>query len=122
MAGVKTSDAGRGASVDDPDFAARIRERDAESLEEVVRLYLPQVLRTTRAAGLGPQLAEDVAQDTFITFIEAAPPQSPAGMPGGKRFRRTVKCLTAKKLRASWPVKSWCTPDGQNGLWPGYTS
>ncbi len=73
MAGVKARDAGRAASVDDPDFAARIRERDAESLEEVVRLYLPQVLRTTRAAGLGPQLAEDVAQDTFVTFIEAAP-------------------------------------------------
>ncbi len=73
MAGVKTSDAARAASVDDPDFAARIRQRDAESLEEVVRLYLPQVLRTARAAGLGPQLAEDVAQDTFVTFIEVAP-------------------------------------------------
>ena len=73
MAGTKTSDVGRAVGVDDPDFAARIRERDAESLAEVVRLYLPQVLRTARGAGLDPQLAEDVAQDTFVTFIEAAP-------------------------------------------------
>ena len=73
MAGTKTSDAHEVASVDSPDFAARIRERDAQSLEEVVRLYLPQVLRAARGAGLGAQLAEDVAQDTFVTFIEAAP-------------------------------------------------
>ena len=39
MAGTKTSDVGRAVGVDDPDFAARIRERDAQSLEEVVRLY-----------------------------------------------------------------------------------
>ncbi len=73
MAGTKTSDVGRAVGVDDPDFAARIRERDAESLAEVDRLYLPQVLRAARGAGLGPQLAEDVAQNTFVTFIEAAP-------------------------------------------------
>ncbi len=59
--------------VDDPDFAARIRERDAQALEEVVRRYLPQILRAAGGAGLAPQLAEDVAQDTFVTFIETAP-------------------------------------------------
>ncbi len=31
--------------VDDPGFAARIRQRDAQALEEVVRRYLPQILR-----------------------------------------------------------------------------
>ncbi len=59
-------------SVDDPDFAARIRDRDAESLRLVVRAYLPQVLRAARGAGLPLQLAEDVTQDTFVTFIETA--------------------------------------------------
>jgi len=59
--------------VDDPDFAARIRERDAQALQGVVRRYLPQILRAARGAGLAPQLAEDVAQDTFVTFIESAP-------------------------------------------------
>ena len=73
MAGTKSSEVGRAVGVDDPDFTARIRERDAEALEEVVRLYLPQVLRAARGAGLGPQNAEDVAQNTFVTFIEAAP-------------------------------------------------
>jgi RNA polymerase sigma-70 factor (ECF subfamily) len=59
--------------VDDPDFAARIRERDAQALEEVVRRYLPQILRAAGGAGLARQLAEDIAQDTFVTFIETAP-------------------------------------------------
>ena len=58
--------------MDDPDFAARIRERDGESVQEVVRAYLPQILRAARGAGLAPQLAEDVVQDTFVTFIETA--------------------------------------------------
>ena len=67
MAGTTTSGAARATSVDDPGFAARIRERDAQALEEVVRRYLPQILRAARGADFAPQLAEDVAQDTFVT-------------------------------------------------------
>ena len=59
--------------MDQTDFATLIREQDAAALQEVVRRYLPQTLRAARGAGLGPQLAEDVAQDTFVTFIETAP-------------------------------------------------
>ncbi len=73
MADATTSGEASAAHVDDPDFAARIRERDAQALQEVVRRYLPQILRAARGAGLAPQLAEDVAQDTFVTFIESAP-------------------------------------------------
>ncbi len=73
MASTTTSGAARATSLDDPGFAARIRERDAQALEEVVRRYLPQILRAARGAGFAPQLAEDVAQDTFVTFIETAP-------------------------------------------------
>lgn len=73
MADTTTNDASNATSVDDPDFAARIRERDAQALEKVVRRYLPQILRAAGGAGLAPQLAEDVAQDTFVTFIETAP-------------------------------------------------
>ncbi len=72
MGTTNTTDTGRATGLDDPDFAARIRERDAESLREVVHAYLPQVFRAARGAGLPPQLAEDVAQDTFVTFIETA--------------------------------------------------
>ncbi len=68
----KTTDASRAIGLDDPDFAARIRERDGDSLRDVVRAYLPQVLRAARGAGLALQLAEDVAQDTLVTFIETA--------------------------------------------------
>ena len=73
MTAAKTTGAGRAIGMDDPGFAARIRERDAQAFEEVVRRYLPQILRAARGAGLALQLAEDVAQDTFVTFIETAP-------------------------------------------------
>ena len=36
-------------------------------------VILPQIVRAARGAGFAPQLAEDVAQDTFVTFIETAP-------------------------------------------------
>ena len=72
MASTTTSGAARATGVDDPGFAARIREGDAKSLQEVVRAYLSQVFRAARGAGLPLQLAEDVTQDTFVTFIETA--------------------------------------------------
>jgi len=73
VASTTTGGAARATGVDDPGFAAQIRKRDAQALEEVVHAYLPQVLRAARGAGLPSQLAEDVAQDTFVTFIETAP-------------------------------------------------
>ena len=33
---------------------------------------MPQILRAARGAGLDPQSAEDVAQSTFLTFVETA--------------------------------------------------
>ena len=72
MASTTTSGAASATGVDDPGFAARIRERDTQAFEEAVRRYLPQILRAARGVGLAPQLAEDVAQDTFVTFIETA--------------------------------------------------
>ncbi len=59
-------------TVDDPDFPARIRERDPKAIQIVVQMYLQQILRAARAAGLGPQHAEDVTQATFVTFVETA--------------------------------------------------
>jgi len=53
-----------------PDFLVRLKARDEAALQELVRTYLPQILRAARGAGLGPQNAEDVCQDTFVTFIE----------------------------------------------------
>ena len=73
MADTTTSSAASATHLDGPDFAARIRERDAQALQEVVRRYLPQILRAAGGAGFARQLAEDIAQDTFVTFIETAP-------------------------------------------------
>ncbi len=73
MVDTTTSGSASATHVDDPDFAARIRSRDAKALEEVVRRYLPQILRAGAGAGLAPPVAEDGAQDTFATFIETAP-------------------------------------------------
>lgn len=58
--------------LDHPDLAERIRARDPEALEVVVETYLPQILRAARGAGLRPQQSEDVAQNTFTTFVESA--------------------------------------------------
>ena len=60
------------ALLDHPKLAARIRTRDPEALQVVVETYLPQILRAARGAGLKPQEAEDVAQNTFTTFVESA--------------------------------------------------
>ncbi len=59
-------------TVDDPQFAARVRAGEPAALQTVVHAYLGQILRAARAAGLDPQRAEDVTQATFATFIEKA--------------------------------------------------
>lgn len=57
---------------DPPELAAAIRDRDPAAVQEVVQAYLPQILRAARGAGLEASLAEDVAQSTFLTFLETA--------------------------------------------------
>ena len=96
MADTTTSGAASAPYVDDPDFAARIRERDAQALEEVVRRYLPQILRAAGGAGLARQLAEDVAQDTFVTFIETA-----ARFEGRSHVRTWLFGILYKKIAAA---------------------
>jgi len=59
--------------IDKPDLPARIRDRDPEALTAVVDAYLDQIVRAARGAGLDPAQAEEVAQNTFATFIETAP-------------------------------------------------
>lgn len=56
-----------------PDLAAAVRAGEPGVLRAVVETYLRQVLRAARGAGLGPQEAEEVTQETFTTFLEAAP-------------------------------------------------
>jgi len=59
--------------LDAPDLAARIRNQDREALAAVVDTYLDQIVRAARGAGLNQQQAEEVAQNTFATFLETAP-------------------------------------------------
>ncbi|MGB3565087.1 MAG: sigma-70 family RNA polymerase sigma factor [Thermoanaerobaculia bacterium] len=59
--------------LEDPEIAGRIRNLDHEALAAVVDAYLDQVVRAARGAGLDQQQAEEVAQNTFATFIETAP-------------------------------------------------
>jgi len=58
--------------LDHPELAAKIRARDPEAIRIVVNRYLRQILRAAHGAGLRPQVAEDVAQATFTTFVETA--------------------------------------------------
>ena len=59
-------------SIDDPQFAERIRAADPEALQAVVTSYLGQIHRAARSAGLDRERAEEVTQATFTTFIEKA--------------------------------------------------
>ena len=68
----KTTRSVGGVSIDDPQFAARVRAGEPAALQAVVHTYLGQILRAARGAGLDPQRAEDVTQATFATFIEKA--------------------------------------------------
>jgi RNA polymerase sigma-70 factor, ECF subfamily len=53
-----------------PQFLSRLRERHDDTLSELTQEYLPQIYRAARGAGLTVQNAEDVAQNTFVTFME----------------------------------------------------
>ena len=57
-------------SMDDPQFAEKIRASDPEALRTVVDTYLGQIHRSALGAGLGPERAREVTQATFATFIE----------------------------------------------------
>jgi len=56
-----------------PEFLARLQRRDREAVGQVVHEFLPQILRAARGAGLDDAAADDVTQQTFLTFIETLP-------------------------------------------------
>ncbi len=62
----------RHESFADAAFVARIQAGEEEALRAVVHTYLDQVFRAARGAGLNQQQAEDVTQNTFLTFIQTA--------------------------------------------------
>ena len=53
-----------------PDFLVQLKRRDADTLRHLVHLYMPQILRAARGAGLNAQNAEDTTQNVFLTFLE----------------------------------------------------
>ena len=66
------TEAKRITSLSDPGLADAVRARDPYALEMVVRAYLPQILRAAIGTGLNETDAEDVTQETFVTFIAKA--------------------------------------------------
>ncbi len=56
-----------------PEFVEKLRNGDEAAVRDVVRTYLPQVLRAARGAGLSEDDARDTTQNTFITFLEKLP-------------------------------------------------
>ena len=57
----------------DHDFPRKFREREPAALRAVARLYLRQIFRAARGAGLDTERAQDVTQEVFATLIETAP-------------------------------------------------
>ncbi len=56
--------------LNDPELHSRIQTGEPQALRAVVHAYLGQILRAARGAGLSPEQAEEVAQETFTTFIQ----------------------------------------------------
>ena len=54
----------------DPAFLERLRAGDARAQRQLLRTYMPQLFRAARGAGLSVESAEDVTQNTLITFLE----------------------------------------------------
>lgn len=54
----------------DPAFLLRVKNRDETALEELVRAYLPQLLRAGRGIGFSPDESEDLAQGALTALVE----------------------------------------------------
>ncbi len=76
-----------------PEVVDRIRSGDPEAFRAVVRAYLGQVVRAARGAGLDLARAEDVAQATFVAFMEAA-----SRFEGRSRIRTFLFGILYKKI------------------------
>ena len=58
------------AMSDAADVLARLRARDVAAIARIVDEHAAVLYRAGRAAGLQADAAEDLAQDTFVTFLE----------------------------------------------------
>jgi len=56
-----------------PEFLARLQSQDRDAIARVVHEFLPQILRAAHGAGLNEHEADDVTQQTFLTFIQSLP-------------------------------------------------
>lgn len=52
-----------------PFLLARLRRRDPESLKAIVDEQARRLYRAARGMGFGPNEAEDLVQDVFVTFL-----------------------------------------------------
>ena len=57
----------------DPALVERARSGDPDARDQLVRLYLPDVYRTTARVLGDPDLAEDAAQDAFVNAMRGLP-------------------------------------------------
>lgn len=60
------------AEIEGPNLVEAIQAGDPDALAAVVDAYLPEVLRAARGSGLPPGEAEEVVQETFASFLQAA--------------------------------------------------
>lgn len=91
-----------------PDLTTAVRERDPAVLRAIVEKYLPQILRAARGAGLSPQDAEDVTQETFTTFLEIAPRFE--GRSHVRSFLFGILCRKISESRRDFTRQRQCDP------------
>ncbi len=81
----------------DPEFVTRLQRSDSRALEDVIDTYLPQVFRAAKGAGLTAEQAEDVAQATFVTFLETI-----ARFEGRSHVRTWIFGILYRKIQELW--------------------
>lgn len=59
------------ANFSDAGFLERLKAQDPLAIEDIVKAYLPQLLRASLGMGFSPEESEDLAQSVFLALIES---------------------------------------------------
>ncbi|MCA9292904.1 MAG: sigma-70 family RNA polymerase sigma factor [Phycisphaerales bacterium] len=86
----------------DPQLIAACLEKDQDAWRELIDRYSPLVLSIPRRNGLGPEAAEEVAQETFAQLVKSLPAlRNQEGLPKWLMTTAFRYTLRAKRRRAA---------------------
>ena len=83
--------------LDEPEFIRQLQSGKTEAIGRVVERYLPEIVRAALGLGLDAHGAEDVAQETFATFIQVLP-----RFEGRSKVRTFLFGIFYRKVKEFW--------------------